>query len=706
MFKITINTITPKQINVIRQKFFHQSIPRLASNYAIIIGGGRQGRILFDRFSEPLSETSELLNCIKTYEALTQCKQFKPGDIKLLFGNGIYPHSVHESVIKTRYYRSIFLSLLARYFGDPIYVSSTLSECDKFKQTYKYAYVFIKSPPKLLYFKKNKPMFEILIKDLGLFNKLVNELGDVDPTTPIHKQYCSQGAQTSIFQQFLDLIITNQSERSERFPQFSPYYIHPVASLPTIGSATFQNIKTAFQEVASKANKDDNIYIFLAGHGGRFQGMVLWNDCEQWSLPLGNVLTIPMLKEIFDQNKNEARIIVFVNSCYSGIYNLLSNKKTHFYTTGNLHYVSYDSTLTVGKYTSQTVKYFLDDKSHNLIQQHAIGSLESESFYPSDSLSFFLNNQLKDSLYPITNNIFKKFFRFKSSIYYKNPIHGPRITYAINALLITLVAIDPTGVIKHFFNAKFSVLLAKMGLTTFKTLLAVLASTAYHKFRDAIIQTTYYKEKPVWFDKFLIRKIEKNILSFLESKPNLLNKTLLYLTNNKKRLLFILTRLKEISDMPLTEPVNSHYNLLLKKAVLYLLDAIINERELREIDDFIEMAYSMLLPFQQNKDIEIYSILNFVPVPLREIILCSVNEQKPLHCFSILSQTKNCDDRFLVFFMTLLFEAETLQNTSLMYSKTIKNLIKYGLFSTSHSDGGVGDKMIKTKDSNFLNRMF
>ena len=310
------------------------------------------------------------------------------------------------------------------------------------------------------------------------------------------------------------------------------------------GSVHQDCVKRELKRIESVMKKDDELHIYITGHGAKYAGTLLWNDY------LSRNLLCPKDLDI-DVNKT-----LFISSCYSGQFLGLTNNKTVVITSASSDKPSqYDSEQGDLHFQSFT-------KSENgmVLENHARLCVEHENYYASDSLTYFVNKRLDK--FAKARNMVEKIGSL---------LNGSKVKYFKEVAIFGFIIFDPTGLMRKYLDAKLLAIGGKMGLVVGKVLLAGFFPQVFDKINEWYTGTSFYRNSFTRKDRQILRWNHTTTLK-----------------KNDPELCLILTKLLAIKEeQDLTIPLTSYYYLY-EKCQIFL--KVASEKQVKE---FVEIARNM-----------------------------------------------------------------------------------------------------------------
>lgn len=340
------------------------------------------------------------------------------------------------------------------------------------------------------------------------------------------------------------------------------------------GKASLENISREFTNLAHHLKAGEHLLIYLTGHGLIFRGTVLWNE---WFTK--QYLTPRFLQTELKKLPQGVSITLYVDSCYSGIYQKLT---TPGVTVLSSSIDTNPSHYTPGEINKSTVLIMNSLRESNLLIPFSSGSIQSNNFCATDSLSDFLETNLRnDSIFFKTKKIWKE---FKQALSQSIP---PFVSTLASVIAIsTAIDHDKTGIIERLYDTKLAIILGKSTLPVVKTVTVAVFSVIFPKTGEYISskwkKTYLYRNWYVFEDRRLIRKLASDQqLPFIPKE----------LTEQETELMVsIFQALKNLKTVRSNDARYIHYYFLYDKAVLFTQTA-----SLEKVRAFILIAKPLVL---------------------------------------------------------------------------------------------------------------
>ena len=369
----------------------------------------------------------------------------------------------------------------------------------------------------------------------------------------------------------------------------------------TITSASNTNtIVTEFERIANLPEVE-RLFVYLDGHGAKYEGTLLWNTFTNTDL-LGPIF----LKKMLDKLHPETRIMLFVNSCSSGNFLRIQRPNLSVYTTTTLSRVSYYDISKIDELLQRWIAY-LTDANSNLLLGHAQGSLLDGNFYACDSLTYWVDQ-----------NIFKLMpqqWALEALDVYQQimlKLKGNRRSYILDhmqnyGVLLGLYLLPSESLFHQAMHLvgdlHHQIFLIKMSPLYIKLFLALFFSKIYAQLSEKFYNSDLYKKFPTVDDRLLIRFLEE-ILADAKAK-GVEDETQVFIKANHDQIIRIISQLYELKHADLNKPVISKYTYLFDKALLLISISLFN-KNFALIREFCEIAESVLNPLKkelQNKEV-------------------------------------------------------------------------------------------------------
>lgn len=247
------------------------------------------------------------------------------------------------------------------------------------------------------------------------------------------------------------------------------------------GAASLENLEVEYQRLSEKIKPNDRVWIIVSGHGGRFQGTLLWNEY------LTTKLLRPInIKEFLGTFDERIKFSIFVSSCYSGQFLPLTKDNVSIVSSSSSKKVSYynatEGCLHFQKIFSQMNVPFL--------RTHAEESERQGNFHASDSLTYYIESVFE-----------KRVGERKVQKIIENAairLNGPYLSYLMQAGVITFVVLDPTKITLYLYQFKAVAAIGKVAIPLMKILASVCFSESYNRLEGRCQNTNTYKN---WLQK-------------------------------------------------------------------------------------------------------------------------------------------------------------------------------------------------------------
>lgn len=309
------------------------------------------------------------------------------------------------------------------------------------------------------------------------------------------------------------------------------------------GANTVQNIEDNLLEIFKKARDQDEIYIYLLGHGMGPDGILVWPSDE--SHP---VFSPADLSRILTNLKSDVYVTLYVWSCHGGVWNELADqhKNLRVLTVTEKWATHTGSMYDLDSYIAEHGEWLSSQvESMSLIERHARGSYQCkkpDTATGTDSFTLFLNQTLQ-SLIPDTDETPP--LPVSSQLSY--------ISMMIKYLTSCLIALSPW--------------------------------TSPAPWTSPTRRELSAREQ----DLKKVRSLETMMMDTLPFKPEGVNN----LVNNKEHLVVILYKLSEMHTR-VEKLGSSSYALLNKKVYLFMLGVALGMIDPTSLIEFQRRANSLL----------------------------------------------------------------------------------------------------------------
>lgn len=272
----------------------------------------------------------------------------------------------------------------------------------------------------------------------------------------------------------------------------SPYPVSPFDC--TTKGANKEEIAATFDHIA-KQNPDE-VVIVGTSHGISYRGMVLYN--EYFTL---NALTIPFLKEQISKIPKSTKIKIVINSCYSGSYLELTDENVFVLTSSNFRKPSTYNIINGALSLQILSEHLFSSESVNnrlyslIIPIHSLASLEDNNYRGYDSISYKLDLVMNRHLG------ISALDRFNSKMI--GICAHPFSSYMYTFGIIGMVIVDPTGLVRRYYQCKLFAILGKTLGPMIKILLPIFLNDLFKKL---LTKSKIYNE---WYTFGTKRKIAK-----------------------------------------------------------------------------------------------------------------------------------------------------------------------------------------------------
>lgn len=353
------------------------------------------------------------------------------------------------------------------------------------------------------------------------------------------------------------------------------------------------SLEMTFDHLTGRIKSGDTLLIYIDGHGTKFIGTALWNK-----FVTSQVLGPAFLEKLLRKIHPEAKAIILVTSCSSGNFLKIKRQNTIVLTDTSIGRIAYGTVAQRSEFIDGWLKYILDHESDNFLLQHANASLTGWNYYASDTLSDYLDSNIKKQL--------PQQFVFKFHHIYQNimvSLQGNRYSFLNNliiefALIAAILSLPTDNSIHHaiseFIDLKIGITALKTSPFMFKIFFAALVPSAFKKFQSS----KFYRNLPTVEDRMIIKFSEYFLKSY--NNDNVSTETKIFITSVEHELDRVLSKLYELKEAGLSDPVTSKYHYLFDKALLFIIVSLYNNH-LTAITQFLHVANQTIDPLERNK---------------------------------------------------------------------------------------------------------
>ncbi len=366
-------------------------------------------------------------------------------------------------------------------------------------------------------------------------------------------------------------------------------YVDANEDLHVTGAASEEAVKEELSSLAKKALPNDRLFIFIGGHGKKGIGTMLWNKYFTTQF-----LTPKQLELSLEQFHPDIQIVMHVNSCHGGNFLMGTRKNISVYSSSTF---SRSSRYYAGK-SSEMVSKFLDyfSNQQTALYLHAHGTHADHSYFPSDSLTFFLDSKLSQyhsyKYFSRLADMYQLMMVNVNSTSRKGFVGSAMINFS---LAFTIAYYFPPD---HLLNKLFQ---AKIAAASLKTILPVVIKVGYvlmlqkyfKHLEDKFFASDLYKNYPVFKDSIYINNLKNKVsnASDLKITPEMQK----FLNEIQDNLIWILSKIYQLRTSDINKPVVSRYNLLFMKTILFL-ELYCRENNIEAIREFVEISNKILDP--------------------------------------------------------------------------------------------------------------